>query len=255
MKDALGGVQSVLLLGGGSQLGQATLQHLDLRPGSHVVLAGRSKDAMLAAAVDAGLTARPGVRVSALAWDAQAVAQHPAFMDEALALLGDLDLVIMAVGILGSQERAEVDVTHAVDVWTSDFVGPGAVLLLLARQLRRQGHGALVIFSSVAGLRGRRANFVYGAAKAGLDTLSQGLAAALAGSGARLVLVRPGFVHGRMTAGLRPAPLASTPDVVGRAVAAAIRGHADVVHVPRALGPLFALLRLVPAPLWRRLQG
>jgi decaprenylphospho-beta-D-erythro-pentofuranosid-2-ulose 2-reductase len=252
MNDALGGVQSVLLLGGTSQLGLATLRHLDLRPGAHVVLAGRSVP-------DCDRAGEPwrarGVRVTSLAWDARAVDGHSAFVDQVVGVLGDVDLVIVAVGILGSQDRAEVDVGHAVEVWVTDFVGPGAALLLLARRFRAQGHGVLVVLSSVAGLRGRRANFVYGAAKAGLDTLSQGLAAALTGSGARLVLVRPGFVHGRMTAGLRAAPLATTPDAVGRAIATAVCGDAEVVYVPRTLGPALALLRLLPSPVWRRIRA
>lgn len=249
MNDALGGVQTVLVLGGTSELALATLRALDLRPGARVVLAGRSAAHLRAAG--AGLPAT----VIPMEWDARAVDGHDAFVEKVVAEVGDLDLVLAAAGVLGAQERAETDTRHAVDVLETNFVGLATALLPVARQLHGQGHGVLVVFSSVAGLRGRRANFVYGASKAGLDAFAEGLGASLAGSGARVVVVRPGFVRGRMTAGMKEAPFATTPSEVGAAVAAAVRGRAEVVHVPRAVGPVFAVLRALPRQVFRRLPG
>jgi decaprenylphospho-beta-D-erythro-pentofuranosid-2-ulose 2-reductase len=253
VNDALGGAQSVLVLGGGSELGLASLRALDLRPGARVLLAGRSPEAMAAAAAQAGLA--PSVSVSTVAWDARDMAGHDGFVEKAFAELGDVDVVLAAAGVLGDQERAETDTAHAVDVLETNFVGLAATLLPLASRLTSQGHGVLVVFSSVAGLRGRKANFVYGASKAGLDAFTEGLAASLAGSGVRVVLVRPGFVRGRMTAGRPDAPMATTPEAVGAAVAAAVAGRAEIVHVPRAVGPVFLVLRALPAKLFRRLPG
>ena len=105
-----------------------------------------------------------------------------------------------------------------------------------------------------AAIRPRRANFVYGATKAGLDAFARGLADSLHGSGVRLLLVRPGFVIGRMTRGLRPAPLATTPAAVGRAVAAGLARDAAVVWVPPVLRVFAVALRLIPRPIWRRLR-
>jgi short-subunit dehydrogenase len=102
-------------------------------------------------------------------------------------------------------------------------------------------------------VRVRRANYVYGSAKAGLDGFASGLADALHGSGVRLLLVRPGFVVGRMTAGMSPAPFSSTPDQVAEAVADALQHDRDVVWVPRTLRPVFAVLRLLPRAVWRRM--
>jgi short-subunit dehydrogenase len=110
-----------------------------------------------------------------------------------------------------------------------------------------------VVFSSVAGVRVRRANYVYGSAKAGLDGFAGGLGDALAGSGVRLLLVRPGFVIGRMTEGMSPAPLSSTPDQVADATVAALRRGREVVWVPGALRLMFAVLRLLPRAIWRRM--
>jgi short-subunit dehydrogenase len=110
-----------------------------------------------------------------------------------------------------------------------------------------------VVFSSVAGVRVRRANYVYGSAKAGLDGFASGLGDALFGSGVRLLLVRPGFVIGRMTEGMPPAPFSSTPEQVGEATVRALLAGRDVVWVPSVLRVVGALMRLLPRSLWRRM--
>ena len=121
--------------------------------------------------------------------------------------------------------------------------------------LRTQGHGRMVVLSSVAGVRVRRANYVYGASKAGLDGFAQGMAESLRGSGASLMIVRPGWVATRMTEGLEPAPFATTPEAVAADVVAGMERSTPVVWSPRPLRLVFAVMRLLPAALWRRLPG
>lgn len=250
MNDALGAARTVLVLGGTSELGLACVQALTLRPGATVVLAGRSEVALAAAGESVA-----GARVVTLAWDARGGADAAdAVVAAAVAAVGgDLDIVLAAAGVLGDQAAAEASTAAAVDLLTVNMVGLGAACLAAARRLREQGHGTLVVLSSVAGVRPRRANFVYGASKAGLDALGAGLADALHGSGARVVVVRPGFVVGRMTAGLAPAPFSTTPAAVGAAVADAVRTGKPVVHVPRLLGPLLGVLQHAPRAVWRKL--
>ena len=113
--------------------------------------------------------------------------------------------------------------------------------------------GRIVVFSSIAGARVRRANYVYGSAKAGLDGFACGLTDALQGTGVRLLLVRPGFVIGRMTEGMDPAPLSSTPAQVAEATARALRTGRGTVWVPWALRPMFFGMKLLPRAIWRRL--
>ena len=125
--------------------------------------------------------------------------------------------------------------TLAAQMIETNFTSHVTTLLAAAARMRAQGSGTIVVLSSVAAIRPRKANFVYGAAKAGLDAFARGLADSLAGSGVRVLLVRPGFVSGRMTAGMTAAPLASTPAQVGAAVAAALDGKATLVWVPRSL--------------------
>jgi short-subunit dehydrogenase len=127
------------------------------------------------------------------------------------------------------------------------------VLTHLAQLLRAQGSGCIVVFSSVAGVRVRRANYVYGSAKAGLDGFASGLGDALHGSGVSLLLVRPGFVIGRMTEGMSPAPMSSTPDQVADAVVKALGKGRARVWVPGLLRPVFFGMRLLPQAVWRRM--
>jgi short-subunit dehydrogenase len=243
----------VLLLGGRSEIGVALTRRLAERGrAGTVVLAARRPDA-LTAEVDAVRAA--GAEVDTIAFDADDLDAHADVLDAVVARHGEPDVVVVAFGVLGDQARAERDPAHAAAVVHTDYVAQVAVLTHVAARLRARGHGEIVVFSSVAGVRVRRANYVYGSAKAGLDGFASGLADALHGSGVHLTLVRPGFVIGRMTAdsGLDPAPLSSTPDQVAEATADALERGRDVVWVPGALRVLFTAMRLLPRWAWRRL--
>ena len=237
----------ILVLGGTSELALAILAALDAPPGTEVVLAGRD-EARLAAA---GQTLPYQTRTAR--YDALQADGHQGFADAQFAA-GPVDLVISAAGVLIPQADVEADVTRAATMIDTNFTGHVTALLALATRMREQGHGTIVMLSSVAAVRPRKANFVYGAAKAGLDAFARGLADSLHGSGVRVVLVRPGFVTGRMTAGLPPAPLATTPAKVGAATAAALRGGKAAVWIPAPLAGLAVAFRLVPRPAWRRVS-
>jgi decaprenylphospho-beta-D-erythro-pentofuranosid-2-ulose 2-reductase len=212
-----------------------------------VLLAGRDEQRLTAAAKELPYAAR------AVSYDATALATHQALIADVFAG-GPVDLVISAAGVLVPQPALEREPLQAGLLIETNFTGHVTTLLAVAARMRAQGHGSIVVLSSVAAVRPRTFNLVYGAAKAGLDAFARGLADSLHGSGVRVLLVRPGFVTGRMTAGMTAAPLATTPAAVGAAVAAALAGHAATVWVPRALAPLAVALRLIPRPLWRRLR-
>ena len=187
-------------------------------------------------------------------FDADDLASHGPLVASIIAEHGPINTAVLAFGILGDQARAEIDAAHAVAIVHTDYLAQVSLLTHLADAMRAAGRGSLVVFSSVAGVRVRRANYVYGSAKAGLDAFARGLADLLHGTGVRVLLVRPGFVAGRMTAGMPPAPLATTPEAVGRATAAALRRGQATVWVPSALAGLAFALRLVPRPVWRRIS-
>ena len=125
--------------------------------------------------------------------------------------------------------------------------------------MRRQGHGHIAVLSSVAGERARAGNFVYGSSKAGLDAFAQGLGDSLAGSGVKVTVIRPGFVHSRMTRGLKSAPFATTPRVVGELAVAGMRKGKHTVWTPGILRYVFMHPASRPAtdlpPVAARLSG
>jgi NAD(P)-dependent dehydrogenase (short-subunit alcohol dehydrogenase family) len=239
----------VVVLGGRSEIGVAVA--IRLAAGATVVLAARRSGEL--DAEEAAVRAAGAVEVERVEFDADDLAAQRPFLDGLVARHGRLDTLVVAFGILGDQARAERDVDHAVAIVHTDYVAHVAVLTHLAQILRAQGGGELVVYSSVAGARVRRANYVYGSAKAGLDGFASGMADALHGSGVRLLLVRPGFVLGRMTDGMQPAPFSSTPDQVADATVAALAKGRGEVWVPGILRPIFALLRHAPRALWRRM--
>ena len=245
--NGLGHPPRVLLLGGTSEIGLAILASLGLPADAEVILAGRDEQRLIAAGKEL-----PG-QVQAVRYDAMEFDRHQAFADAVFAG-GPLDLVISAAGLLVPQEEAERDVQRAAEMVETNFTGHVTSLLAVAAGMRAQGHGTIVVLSSVAAVRPRKANFVYGSAKAGLDAFARGLTDSLHGTGVRVLLVRPGFVTGRMTAGMPPAPLATTPERVGAATAAALRRRKAAVWIPAPLAGLALALRLVPRPLWRRVS-
>jgi len=239
----------VVIFGGRSEIGVEVA--IRLAPAATVVLAARGADGLdeqVSAVREAGAR-----EVHTMEFDADDLSSHGSLVENLLAEYGRIDTAVLAFGILGEQSRAEVDPAHAVAIVHTDYVAQISLLTLLASAMRAAGRGTLVVFSSVAGVRVRRANYVYGSAKAGLDGFASGLADALHGSGVRLLIVRPGFVVGRMTAGMDPAPLSSTPAQVAEAAARALARGRRTVWVPWALRPLFFGLRMLPQPVWRRL--
>lgn len=250
--NAVGSPPRILLLGGTSELGLAILASLGLPAGAEVILAGRDEQRLAAAGKELA-TKELAAQITTMAYDAMDTGGHQAFADAVFAD-GPLDMVISAAGVLIGQDEVERDVRRAAEMVETNFTGHVTSLLAIATRMRAQKRGTIVVLSSVAAVRPRKANFVYGAAKAGLDAFARGLADSLHGSGVRVVLVRPGFVIGRMTQGMPRAPLSSTPAQVGAATAAALRGGKDTVWIPAPLAGLALALRLVPRPLWRRVS-
>ncbi|GGY02563.1 decaprenylphospho-beta-D-erythro-pentofuranosid-2-ulose 2-reductase [Streptomyces djakartensis] len=249
MKDAFGLPQSLLVLGGTSEIALATARRLIARRTRTVWLAGRPSPALEEAA---GQLRGLGADVHTVAFDALDPTSHEAVLGKVFAE-GDVDMVLLAFGLLGDQARDERDPQAAVRVAQTNYTGAVSAGLVCARSLQAQGHGSLVVLSSVAGERARRANFIYGSSKAGLDAFAQGLGDALHGTGVHVMVVRPGFVRTRMTAGLPESPLATTPEAVAAAVELGLRRRSETVWVPGALRVVMSALRHLPRAVFRRL--
>jgi short-subunit dehydrogenase len=243
------GTPTVLILGGRSEIGIELA--VRLAPGASIVLAARNADRL--DEETAAIRAAGAARVGCVEFDADDLESHGPLVDSVIAEYGPIDTAVLAFGILGDQSRAESDAAHAVAVVHTDYVAQVSLLTHLAAAMRQAGRGALVVFSSIAGARVRRANYVYGSAKAGLDGFACGLADALHGTGVRVLIARPGFVIGRMTAGMTPAPLSSTPAQVAERTARALAKGRRTVWIPWALGPAAGVMRLLPQFVWRRM--
>jgi decaprenylphospho-beta-D-erythro-pentofuranosid-2-ulose 2-reductase len=251
VKDALGSVQSVLVLGGGSDIAMAVLRRLVAARTRTVVLAGRDPEALEPRAKE--LRGAGATDVDLVRFDADDLDSHPGFAAEVFGRHGDIDLVLVAFGVLGDDSVNEQR-DAAVALLRTNFLGTASVLLPVVERLREQGHGTVVVLSSVAGERVRKSNFVYGSSKAAVDGFAQGLGDSLQGSGVHVMVVRPGFVHTKMTAGLDPAPFSTTPEAVADAILKGLRRGADTVWAPPLLRWVMAAVRHLPRPLFRRLD-
>lgn len=246
MKNALRQPQTILVLGGGSDIARAIVRELESPSLTTVILACR----------------RPGdadtggfgdhVKVTAVSFDATDHGTHRQLIADLAATYGDLDVVVQAFGQLGTD--AADDPVAAADLINVNFAGAASSGIAVAEQLRKQGHGTLVVLSSVAGVRTRASNFVYGSTKAGLDAFSTGLDQALHGSGARVLTVRPGFVRTAMTEGMEEAPFTIDAEAVATAVAGGLKRGSSVVWAPPALRGVFGVLRFAPGFVWRKLD-
>lgn len=252
--SGLDGDGSIVLFGGRSEIGVEVAARI--ADGRTVVLAARRPDDLgvqRQRLLDAGAAA-----VECIAFDADDTDSHPALIEQIISAYGPIAVAVTAFGILGDGPRAESDHAHALQIAHTDYLAQISVLTPLAVAMRAQGSGSIVVFSSIAGARVRRANYVYGSTKAGLDGFASGLSDALHGSGVHLLLARPGFVIGEMTkelmaTGVEPAPLSVTAPQVADGVVKALRRGKRAVWVPRVLSLVAFVFRLLPAAIWRRL--
>ncbi len=249
MIDALGRPQSLLLFGGTSEIALAVAREwADARPVVTVAARpGERRDAAVSALHSVGL------QVHAVDFDAEDIASHPAVI-QAVTAERDLDVAVVAFGVLGDQEEAWTDHAAAIHLAQVNYTAAVSVGVSLAAVVRRQGHGAIVAMSSVAGERVRRSNFVYGSSKAGMDAFYLGLGEALREYGGQVLVVRPGFVRTRMTAGRDPAPLSVSAEQVAAAVVGGVANRSDLVWVPPMLRVVMSGIRHLPRPVFRRLR-
>ncbi|AWB83994.1 SDR family oxidoreductase [Corynebacterium liangguodongii] len=236
-------MSALLLLGATSDIGGEVA--LRLCRGRDVVLAGRDRRG--ARGIETQLAEAGALSVRFVNFEATDLDSHRALISE----VGEITTAIVAFGILGDQQLAERDEKEAARIATVDYLAQVSVLTVLADVMKR---GEIFAFSSIAGWRARRANYVYGSTKAGLDAFCQGLADRLHGTDLRLITARPGFVIGSMTEGMSPAPMSVTPaEVADAVVAAAGTKGSRTVWIPRRLALLAAIMRFVPRPIWRHM--
>lgn len=249
--DATGNPQSILLLGGTSEIGLAICARYLRNASASVVLACLPGDPGRDDAV-AAMEAAGAKSVRIVDFDALDTASHPAMIDAAFSD-GDIDVAIVAFGMDADAEELWHNQAKAVQVAQINYTAAVSVGVLLADKMGAQGFGQIIAMSSVAGERVRRTNFVYGSTKAGLDGFYLGLGEALREDGVRVLVIRPGQVRTRFSAHVKEAPLTvDKEDVAELAVAAAAKGK-EIVWAPGAFRYVMMVLRHVPRAIFRRL--
>ncbi len=252
MRDSLGIPQTLLVLGGNSEIGLATARRLVARGTQRVLLGVRDVPGS-AQALES--LRRDGAEAEAFEFDATRLDSHGDFVRMVFDGDRDIDGVLVAFGVYRDQSECEADVAVAQQVAETNFVGVVSVTALIAARLRDQGQGVIVLLSSTAAERPRRSHYVYGASKAGADAFFQGLGDALAGSGVSVLVVRPGSVGTKMNAGRRQPPWATTSDAVAEAIGRALERGSSTIWVPSSLRWVMFVVRYLPRPLFRRLSA
>ncbi len=251
MFDAVGNPQSILLLGGTSEIGLAVIGEYLRRQPLRVVLACMPGDPQIEASVDS-LKAQGATAVDVVDFDAADFGSHPAAIEAAFAG-GDIDVAMVAFGLLGDAEQLWQDQAKAVQLCNINYTGAVSVGVLLGERFKAQGHGRIIAMSTVAGERVRRSNFVYGSTKAGLDAFYLNLGQALAGFGPKVLVVRPGQVRTRMSAHVKEAPLTVDKEDVAQQIVQAVADGKELIWVPPAFRFVMMVLRHIPTPIFRKL--
>jgi len=251
MENAFGQPHNVIVLGGSSDIATAIVRQLVAARTRTVVLAGRNQHLLDEAASSAA--AHGATATSTVIFDAKDPNNVAATIDACFAAVGEpIDLVIVAVGTLGDQDVDENNSASAAVTATVNYTWPVAALSELRGRLIAQGTGRILVISSVTAIRVSRRNYHYGAAKAGLDRYSEALAVSLEGTGVSVQILRPGFVHSKMTAGMKAVPFATTPDAVATVTVAGLASGERVIHAPRILKWVFLVLRHAPTAIWSK---
>jgi len=252
LKNSVGSVQTVLVLGGDSDIAFALLTHLTRHRVRNVILAGRNLSSLEDRVRD--LKELGAKNVSTVLFDGTDFDSHESFVADVFSRDEDIDLAFVAYGVLGDQKADERDRNRALRVINAHYVGPVSILIPLAAAMRKQGHGTIAVMSTVAAEKPRRSNFIYGSSKAGIDWFAQGLGDALHGSGVSVMVVRPGFVRSKMTAHMDDAPLAVSADDVAAAIVAGLRSNQRIVWVPAKIRWVMSVLRHLPHTIFRWLN-
>jgi decaprenylphospho-beta-D-erythro-pentofuranosid-2-ulose 2-reductase len=251
MENAFGQPQSVVVLGGSSDIARALTKRLCAARAHTVVLCGRNQTLLDEAAEEA--KDYGAATTDTVIFDARDVSDAARVVTEAFEKVGEtVDLVVVAVGLLGVQLDQENDATLSAQVAIVNFAWPVAALAEVRRRLLAQGSGRILVMSSVAAIRVRRSNYLYGGAKAGLDRLCGALAESLEGTGVRLQILRSGVVRTRMAQDRAPEPFTTGPEEVAGYVMKGLATNDRVIWSPPILRYAFAVVRHLPKQVWRK---
>ncbi|MGB8346030.1 MAG: SDR family oxidoreductase [Ktedonobacteraceae bacterium] len=220
--------------------------------GAELFLVGRSAQKLQAVAND--LTVRGAKRVETFVIDLDDFERHAAMLDAAIAAFDGIDAALLAYGTLGDQRKCELSVAETMREFTTNCSSVIALLTLLANYFEGQRRGCIAAITSVAGDRGRRSNYVYGAAKGAVSLFLQGLRGRLSSAGVSVLTIKPGLVDTPMTAGIKKGPIFASARAVGQGVYQAMQARKEVVYVPRYWRLIMLVVRSIPERAFKRVR-
>jgi short-subunit dehydrogenase len=245
-------MKQVVILGATSAIAQQVARLL-AADGVEMLLVGRSLERLELLRSD--LQARGAAQVWLLVTDLVDAADPRSILMSARTKLPEFDTVLIAHGTLLEQEQTQIDPALARREIENNFTSVVALATAFAGHFEQRGGGTLAVISSVAGDRGRKSNYVYGAAKAGVSVFLEGLAARVHASGVRVLDIKPGPVDTPMTVSLKKSALFATPQRVAADIYGALKSNkSGVVYTPWFWRWVMRAVRAVPTPLMRKLN-
>jgi decaprenylphospho-beta-D-erythro-pentofuranosid-2-ulose 2-reductase len=241
----------VLIVGATSAIAYETAKCF-AQDGAELFLVGRNVEKLTTIAND--LKVRGAKRIETFLLDLNHLDRHQEMLDAAISTFGVLDMLLIAHGTLGNQQRCEQSVAETLKEFTSNCSSVISLLTISANYFEQQKRGCIAVISSVAGDRGRPSNYVYGTTKAAVSTFLQGLRSRLYKSGVSVVTIKPGLVDSPMTAALKKGPLFSSPQRVGRGVYQAMKKGKAVVYLPGYWRGIMFVVRNIPEGVFKRLS-
>src|ERR1700758_3029021 len=242
---------AVLALGATSGIAEATLR-LFAERGSRFYLVARNREKLEAVAADLHTRGASGVAICLM--DLDDTAAHPAMLAAAAQSLGTIDLALLAHGILGDQTEAQASYPAAEAIFHTNLLSSVSLITWLANYFERVGNGTLAVISSVAGDRGRKSNYVYGASKGALSIFLDGVRNRIDRAGVHVLTIKPGFVTTPMTAHLPQGPLFAPPSRVAAGIFRAVEKRKDVVYVPAFWAVIMLIIRMIPRRIFKKLN-
>lgn len=243
MLNAFGEMQRILVLGGKSDIACAILPYLSVTQDAQIILCGRN---MSTFNVPDPINK---FHLDVVEIDFTNIDAVKKIID-AIFSVGDVDLVIIAYATLGN-ENAQLSPELYAEVLYTNFYSQALVLNQINAKMVSQGHGQILQISSVAGIRPRKVNFVYGASKFGVDFIAQGLQKMNVDKNVFISILRPGFVHTKMTRNISPTPFALLKDTVGKLAAKGLIKKKRIIYAPKELLSVMFVLKLLPERIFR----
>jgi len=239
----------IVIVGAKSDIAKATAREY-AKNGYDIYLAGRNISELEAFAEDIRVRSQRVVELVEL--DILDYPSHQTFYNSLIEKpLG----IIVAVGYLGEQEKAQLDNQEAQKIIDTNYSGVVNLLNIIAHDFEERRAGFIVGISSVAGDRGRKSNYIYGSAKAGLTAYLSGLRNRLYESQVHVLTVKPGFVATKMTEGMDlPPKLTAQPEQVAQDIYKAQQQGKNVLYTKWIWKYIMFIITSIPEFIFKKMS-